>query len=104
MRFESDLRHEAPAEIEQETPAAQRSLPSAALGLRGGGEIMADPTDPSGRAALEKAFLIDVAPLEAPTLMPIGGRAYVRFEHRPEPLLNRLLRRFRQVFLKYLDV
>ncbi|HEX3864857.1 MAG TPA: PqqD family peptide modification chaperone [Stellaceae bacterium] len=104
MRYAHDVAHPMLAHVTRETPAAQRELPSAALGMRSGGEILADPNDPSGRSAFEQVFLIDVSPLAGPPLAGIGERAFVRFEHEPEPLAGRLFRRVRQVFLKYLYV
>jgi putative peptide zinc metalloprotease protein len=104
VRYSTDLGHSVPARLERETPAAQREMPSAALGLSAGGDILPDPADATGRSAFERAFLIDVAPMEEPSLSIIGGRVFVRFEHPPEPLAHRLLRRVRQIFLRHLNV
>jgi putative peptide zinc metalloprotease protein len=104
LRYAYDVANAVSARVEREVPAAQKQLPSAALGLHGGGDIVADPADATGRSALERAFLVDVVPDVAPQLADIGGRVFVRFEYAPEPLAGRMLRHLRQLFLKYLDV
>ncbi len=103
------LAHEAarpvPAVVRRELPGAVRDMPSAALGLAGGGEIATDPNDASGRRAFEQAYLLDVTPLAATGAeVWIGERAYVRFDHGEEPLGWRLLRGLRQLFLRRLGV
>lgn len=79
-------------------PGDRRSLPSAALGWAGGGELAVAASDTSGTQALEPFFEVratvrPVAPVEL--LHGRGGR--IRFELEPEPLLQQGLRRFRQM-------
>lgn len=83
--------------VRQQIPSATRELPSAALGAMGGGQIAVDPGD--ARRAMADHFLVDVElPAEAP-VSRIGGRAYVRFTQAGEPLLMRLYRSWRRLFL-----
>jgi putative peptide zinc metalloprotease protein len=94
-----------PATIRRELPAAVHEMPSAALGLAGGGDIATDPGDASGTRAFEQTFLIDIAPAGLdPADLWTGERAFVRFDHGAEPFGWRLLRGLRGLFLKRLDV
>ncbi|MEA2769930.1 MAG: putative peptide zinc metalloprotease protein [Acetobacteraceae bacterium] len=94
-----------PATIRRELPAAVHEMPSAALGLAGGGDIATDPGDASGTRAFEQTFLIDIAPAGLdPADIWTGERAFVRFDHGAEPFGWRLLRGLRGLFLKRLDV
>ena len=93
-----------PAELVREVPAARDRLPSTALSSEGGGTIAADPRDPKGGKALASTFQFD---LELPPELPsvsYGGRVYVRFVLRPEPLAKQWYRRIRQVFLAQFHV
>ncbi len=83
-------------------PQATLLLPDPALGTAGGGSILTDPADPSGRTMLEERFQLDIA-LDAPlTNTFIGSRVLVRFDHGSEPLAIRWLRKIRQLFLAQL--
>ena len=93
-----------PAAVVREVPAARDRLPSTALSSEGGGVIAADPRDPKGGKALASTFQFD---LELPPQLPsvsYGGRVYVRFVLRPEPLATQWYRRIRQVFLAQFHV
>jgi putative peptide zinc metalloprotease protein len=84
-------------------PGERLTLPGAALGWQGGGEVAVDMTDTSGlrsiepfyelRARLDPAAFAEVALLHGRT-----GRMFFEFE--PEPLLNQWLRRLRQLVQK----
>lgn len=89
--------------ILREIPEATAILPSAALGLAGGGRIPVDPGDPDGRRALEPFFRLDVA-LPPEAAVRIGGRVHVRFHHGAEPIAIRVVRGVRRVFLGRLGV
>ncbi|MBI4757076.1 MAG: hypothetical protein HY778_17015 [Betaproteobacteria bacterium] len=86
------------AHLLREVPAAQNTLPSAALGDRAGGLFLTDPADGDGMATLEPVFLAD---LEVPDLQHprVGGRVWVRLRHHAEPLAARLAWRLEQLFL-----
>jgi putative peptide zinc metalloprotease protein len=87
------------ARLIRDVPAATRELPSAALGDRGGGSLVTDPSDVEGMRAVEPVVLFDLA-LPGRTLERAGGRAWVRFEHSAKPLASQWYRRARQVFLQ----
>lgn len=90
-----------PATLVRAVPAALNELPSAALGREGGGEVATDPRDQSGRKALATHFEYELAlPGDFPYRF-IGSRASVRFEHPAEPLIDRLWRGLRRLFLAY---
>jgi putative peptide zinc metalloprotease protein len=93
-----------PAELRRIVPAASAELPSSALGRFGGGRITVDPRDERGTRALEKLFVVDLALPDGPLEAGLGGRAHVRFEHAPRPLLAQWYRGLRQLFLERLDV
>ena len=96
------------ASVAREVPAATNQLPSAALGLIGGGTIATDPSGGEGVKTLEDIFLFDLALHEEKLLQGtsakftherLGERVYVRFEHEPTPLATRWYRRLRQLLL-----
>ncbi len=91
-----------PARIAGEAPAAQRALPSAALGKAAGGRIAVDPTDPDGRQTLEPVFLLD---LEIPgqAMAMAGSTALVRFDHPNRALIVQAGEALRRLFLRSFD-
>ena len=82
-------------------PGAQRTLPSAALGWRGGGEVPVATDDNQGNRAAEPFFEV-VGRLdpnkEVALLDGLSGK--IRFRLQPEPLLQRWFRRLWQLFQK----
>ncbi len=79
-------------------------LPTAALGLAGGGMIPTQPNDPNGLKTAERVFMVDLAlPSEVPPAA-FGERVHVRFSHGWEPLAWQGLRRARQLFLSRFGV
>ena len=92
----------ARAALSQDTPAASRALPSAALGERAGGPYATDPSDTKGLRSLDPVFLVDVS-LTDTAVVRAGTRAWVRFDHGTEPLAQQVLRRATQLFLKRFD-
>ena len=92
------------ARVVREVPAAGDHLPSNVLSSEGGGHIPADPREPKSGKTLATTFQFDVElPQGAPPLA-YGGRVYVRFDFRPEPLASQAWRRVRQVFLAQFHV
>ena len=75
-----------PAVIEREVPKASKQLPSRVLGTMGGGSIAVDPSDKEGILAYEPIFQFEIRLPEDVPVTKIGGRAYLRFYHRDEPL------------------
>jgi putative peptide zinc metalloprotease protein len=87
----------------RETPAATFTLPSPALGVRGGGEIATVPDGESERA-YQSLFELELAIPEATHPGRLGGRVYVRFDHGYEPLAIRWYRAGRQLLLRQFNV
>lgn len=88
-----------PAHLRQETPAATRQLPSAALGDRHGGPVPVDPADADGLRTQRPVFLLDVAIPGLPA-RHVGGRAWVKLVLPAQPLGWQLLRTARQLLLR----
>lgn len=91
------------AKLAGEVPAATNTLPSAALGDKGGGQFVTDPSDPDGLRTLESVFLFDLG-LPGTTLERVGERAWIRIDHGAEPIVFQAYRRFRQVLLSHFEV
>lgn len=102
VRLADTPQHLARAVLSQDTPAASRALPSAALGDRAGGPYATDPSDAKGLRSLDPVFLVDLS-LADTSVVRAGARAWVRFDHGTEPLAQQVLRRATQLFLKHFD-
>lgn len=88
----------------REVPGGVEELPSAALGISGGGLTPTSPNDPNGIKTIGRVFLVDLY-LPADALpSAFGERVHVRFDHGYEPLGMQGLRRLRQLFLSRLNV
>lgn len=82
-------------------PVDRKSLPSAALGWKGGGDLAVEASDTSGMQAADPFFEVRAAVgevAEAEVLHGRGGR--IRFELPAEPLLKQGFRWFRQLLQK----
>lgn len=90
------------ATLLREVPAAAERLPSRALGDRGGGAWVTDPSDADGLRTLAPVFVVDLT-VPGTVVERIGGRAWVRFDHGSAPLAAQAWRRARQVFLRLTD-
>jgi putative peptide zinc metalloprotease protein len=101
VRLADDLGHTQRAELARFTPAGDFSLPSAALGKAGGGNVAVAPDDADGRRTLSRVFRVELT-LDTPAER-LGGRAFVRFDHGSEALALRGYRRLRQLFLRHFD-
>lgn len=99
IRLSSHLDETYDARIVQEVPGADRTLPSAALGVGGGGTIAVDPEDETGRTTLEDVFHFELSLPEGLALRRFGQRVYVRFNHGWEPIGYRWARAVRRLFL-----
>jgi len=102
VRIAEDRSGPVAAQLVREIPAATFELPSAALGDRGGGIHATDPSDKDALHALEPVVLLDLT-LPASNLQRVGGRAWVRFDHGPQPLASRWYRRLRQLLLQHFN-
>ena len=87
-----------PTEMLIDTPAATRLLPSPALGDKVGGSFVTDVTDENGTRLLEPVFIFDLKLIDT-SIDRVGGRAFVRFEHKPTPLAKQLYQKANQLFL-----
>lgn len=82
-------------------PAEQVSLPSAALGWSGGGEVPVATDDPQGRKAAEPFFSVRGPVLGTTDITLLHGRSgKLRFDLPPEPLLPRWMTELRQLLQK----
>jgi putative peptide zinc metalloprotease protein len=92
------------ARIVREVPAGREDLPSKALAGVGGGTLPVDPRDPQGTKTLQRVFQLDIElPSDVASATAFGSRAYIRFEHRWEPLGQQIWRRARQLLLARLQ-
>ncbi len=84
------------AELERVLPAGQRRLPSAALGIAGGGSVATTPDDSHGENTREDVFEAWLVLPADHGLLP-GQRVVARFQLDPRPVLEQGLRIVRQV-------
>ena len=80
-------------------PEAIEQLPSAALGIRGGGTVLVDPHDPAGRTTMEKVFQVELALPPGTFAHYIGSRILVRVRHASRPLAWQWGRSLQQLLL-----
>ncbi len=92
------------AGIKREVPAATGTLPSSALGTRGGGRIAVDPMDEDGLKAIDNVFQIDLKLADIRPINHFGQRVHVRFDHGDEPLAAQWTRSLRQLFMREFGV
>ncbi len=90
----------SPASVQRIVPAAITTLPSPALGVNNGGNILVDPSDPEGLRVMDTIFQVDISLSETVKNVHVGQRVYVRFEHGTMPLAAQWYRRLRQLFLR----
>jgi putative peptide zinc metalloprotease protein len=104
IRFVSNMSQEYEAEKIEIRPSATDRLPTAVLGISGGGIIKTDPKDSSGVKALDKYFEIWVTlpPTEKEIL--VGSRVYIKFTHGKEPIIQRFERWVDQLLLRQFNV
>ncbi|MBR9911351.1 MAG: hypothetical protein GYB33_13470 [Gammaproteobacteria bacterium] len=102
VRVAENIDRVVPARLIREVPSAQRELPSAALAVEGGGLFALDPAGQQAATAFEPVFLVDLQ-LTGSAAYRVGERAYVRFEHSPEPVGYRIYRSLRRILLRELE-
>jgi len=101
VRLQGDAATALPVKQWRVIPGEQKTLPSAALGWKGGGEVPVELDDNSGSQAAEPFFEV-LGQVEAPrpvTLMD-GRSGRIRFKLQPEPLLQRWSKRLWQLLQK----
>jgi len=74
-------------------------LPSAALGVDGGGDFAIDPRDAKGPKTLQRTFQFDIELEGLEAVDHFGQHVFVRFEHRKEPLAVQWYRSVRLLLL-----
>lgn len=104
VRLAERLGETIPAVIRRIVPAASERLPARALGSTGGGEIPIDPGDRQGLTAVQKVFQVDLELPSHASVINLGGRGYVRFDHGWAPLALQWYRSIRQLFLSHFNV
>jgi putative peptide zinc metalloprotease protein len=82
--------------LDKQTPAALHALPNLALGDKGGGTIVTDPSDPDGLRTMEPHYALDLI-LPQHQMNRLGGRIWARFDHGHLPLAQQGFYRIRQV-------
>jgi len=104
LRLAESVGNAHSAKLVRVTPGGTTELPTAALGIPGGGNIPTAPDDKNGVKTLERVFFLDLQ--LAPDVLPaaFGERVFARFEHGYEPLGFQGLRRLRQLFLSRFSV
>lgn len=93
-----------PAQVLREIPSAAAELPHLALATTGGGQVLLDPSKTDKPKPLEALFHFDLQVVGEDSPARLGGRAYVRFEHPPEPVGFLIARAIRQLFLRQFSV
>jgi len=104
IRMAQDLSKSMDGRIVRQVPAGEAELPSRALAIQGGGQIVLDPGDPQGGSTMERLFQFDVAFPEGVDVEHFGQRVHVRFDHHPEPLAMQWYRVIRRLFLSRFNV
>jgi len=104
VRLAERLGDVLPARLVREIPAASRELPSAALGIEGGGELPLHPSAGDAARAFERIFQFELAISVPDHFVGFGQRIHVRFDHGAQPLASQWYRSLRQLFLARFDV
>ena len=92
------------ATLKREVPGGSEELPSKALTLDGGGLFATDPRDGGGIKTLARTFQFDLDLETTASDLQFGTRAYVRFNHPPQPIALQAYRQMRQALLAHLGV
>jgi putative peptide zinc metalloprotease protein len=105
VRLYGDVATSLPVRDWRVIPGGQKTLPSAALGWRGGGEVPVALEDQQGNQAAEPFFEVvgKLAPGSGVALLD-GRSGKIRFKLPSEPLLPRAYRRLWQLFQKRYQV
>ena len=103
VRFASDYATPATASIVKEVPMVSNRLPSVALTIDGGGEILQNPQNGDALESFHKVSQFELASSAIHELW-LGQRVYIKFRHAHEPLGYRLYRSLRQLLLSQFEV
>lgn len=104
LRVAGDMETVLTGRMLRSVPQGSNQLPSPVLSVEGGGLFTPDPAGLTALSTRERLFEYEIElPLRAAQTM-IGSRVYVRFDHGSESLWTQFSRRFRQLFLRRLNV
>lgn len=92
-----------PAQLTSVVPTVSKEIPSAVLAAAGGGDIIVEPSADQKLMAMENYVSLEVEAPEARTEY-VFERFYVRFTLPAEPIMYRLIRQVRQVFIEQFEV
>jgi putative peptide zinc metalloprotease protein len=93
-----------PAQMVREVFGGSNQLPTAALGMSGGGQFAVSQSDSSGRTTLQRVFEIEIELPDEARAEYLGARVYVRLDHGYRPLGLQAWRSLRQLFLRQFGV
>ena len=93
-----------PAAMVREVFGGSNQLPTAALGLSGGGQFAVSPSDTTGRTTIERVFEIEIELPDEARAEYLGARVHVRLDHGYSPLGFQAWRSLRQLFLRQFGV
>jgi putative peptide zinc metalloprotease protein len=100
VRFEESIwRRVDEIAISHRAPQATHLLPSPAMSSANGGPFVLDPDAKEREVMLDSVFEIDLAVDRDVALNHWGERVWVRFDAGPSPLIGRIYRWTRQLFL-----
>ncbi len=101
VRFRGQAASRVPVSGWKVIPGEQVTLPSAALGWLGGGDVPIANDDPQGRKAAEPFFkVLAHLPQDSAVALLDGRSGRIRFNLGSEPLLPRWTRRLWQLLQK----
>ncbi len=95
------LNTEYTSQIIRKTPEATLELPSSVLGNYGGGKLVVNPKDKSGKQLIQAVFLIDLSIPKDANIQTMGGRAYVRLNHGYLSIAKQVSLYLNQLFLRH---
>ena len=85
--------------IERQVPESTHTLPAPAFSTANGGSLDVDPSTKEKDKVLEPIFEVDIALPTAFTAERWGERVWIRFDHGASPVIERIYRATRQLFL-----
>jgi putative peptide zinc metalloprotease protein len=94
----------SPGHIVREVPMVGGALASMALTTEGGGIFSHDPRETRGPKTFESVMHFDIRPEGPAPSSALGSRVYLRFDFGSEPLIFRVWRSTRQLFLSRFNV
>lgn len=104
LRFADSINRTHDAGMVRQAVGGVDELPTAALGIQGGGGIPTLPSDQNGVKTIDRVFMVDLALPANTSPSAFGERVYIRFDHGFEPMAWQGIRRLRQLFLSRFGV